>query len=161
MYGGFFTKAEFQKNAISAKKLYDQDSNEMARCRNRIVIVGGEWHQFGKGRGDLMEKFTSPIGDIPGLYLHANYVESLLDGNFRPALSGRAALGIDIVIAFLLYVCSRLARSRLSRIGVLLIFVALFAVAYISFANLGQYLDFTMPLSLGFVHLAVERVQVR
>jgi CHASE2 domain-containing sensor protein len=97
--GSFVAEQAFPK--ISAHDLLN-DENAKQRCRGRIVMFGGTWHESG-GRGPLIESFASPVGRIPGLHLHANYVEALLDDRFQPRVSLQWAVLIDLIAGLIIY----------------------------------------------------------
>ncbi|HUO06305.1 MAG TPA: CHASE2 domain-containing protein [Candidatus Binataceae bacterium] len=123
-------------------------------CNGRIVIVGGAWHVSG-GRGPLIESFASPVGRIPGMQLHANYVEALLDDRFQPRMSMWTGVVIDLIVGFMIYFLYNHATSSEQNF-VLAVPLAMILFAYVTSANLGLYLDFVPPMSLYFVHLAWE-----
>jgi CHASE2 domain-containing sensor protein len=155
LYGGFISPRKFP--TISAKKLIEGSESENSKCRHRIVIVGGTWHQFGVGRGPLIETFPSPVGLVPGLHLHANYVEALLDERFQLGVPLWVAILFDSIVGLFLYIAyTSSALSGFGHLAVLAAFLVPLAAAYIFFANAGRYLDFILPLSLCFVHLTFE-----
>jgi CHASE2 domain-containing sensor protein len=156
VYGGFLGDPTWQGDRVTAKQLLEGNQSALEKCRNRIVIFGGTWHAFGYGRGPQADTHSSPLGPLPGLYLHANYVESLLRDDFRPAVSEKIAVLIDVVIAVVFYVLFRSANKRRVKVGVFLTFVFLIAAVYLVFTAVGKYLDFITPVSLVFVHLLVE-----
>ncbi len=153
VYGGFIPEKGFPK--ISARKLFEDDPEAKELCRNRIVTVGGTWHQFGAGRGSLIEEFPNPIGRTPGLYLHANYIEALLDERFQPGVPLWFAISFDTIVGLLLYAAYHSVTGA-SHLGILAAFLVPLIVAYVSFSNIGRYLDFVLPLGLCFVHLGFE-----
>jgi CHASE2 domain-containing sensor protein len=156
VYGGFLTDAAWEHDRVTAKQFLLGDQQALEKCRNRVVIFGGTWHAYGKGRGATADQHSSPLGPLPGLYLHANYVEALLRDDFRPAVSEKFAVLIDLGIAVFFLWLFRSAKKRVMRVGVLLTFVFLILAVYLGFTALGKYLDFITPVSLVIVHLLVE-----
>lgn len=156
VYGGFLTDGAWEHDRVTAKQLLLGDQQALEKCRNRVVIFGGTWHAYGKGRGATADQHSSPLGPLPGLYLHANYVEALLRDDFRPAVSEKFAVLIDLGIAVFFLWLFRSAKKRVMRVGVLLTFVFLILAVYLGFTALGKYLDFITPVSLVIVHLLVE-----
>jgi CHASE2 domain-containing sensor protein len=159
VYGGFLKNSAFSHSLISTQDLLAGSDEARKLCRGRIVMIGGDWHQYGENRGPPIEKFRSPVGDIPGLFLHANYVEALLDNNFRPAVPAWFGVTFDLVVGILLYICFHAVKRVVGRIGVLVVFSVPAWATYFLFANLGRYLDFVLPLSLCFIHLAYQLVE--
>jgi CHASE2 domain-containing sensor protein len=152
VYGGFLPNEKW--DLVTAKQLL-RGEHQADKCFDRVVIIGSTWHDDW-GRGGIVDEHSSPIGPVPGLYLHGNYVEALLRDDFRPAVPEKVAAVVDLGIAVLFYVLFRSAKKRVAEVGVLLTFVFLFVSAYLMFANVGIYFDFIAPVSLVFVHLLVE-----
>jgi len=55
--------------------------------RHKVVLVGAGWHRNPFGGGGLVDSRQTPIGPVGAVYLHANYVEALLQSRVyrRPA----------------------------------------------------------------------------
>jgi CHASE2 domain-containing sensor protein len=157
LYGGFFRREDFA--AITSGRLLAGDEVAKRRCRHRIAIVGATWHEAGENVGNLIESFPSPVGNVPGLFLHANYVEALLDGRFHRGAPLWSALLLDLLFGFALYFSYHSVRGRALPLIILAIFLLPLLASYFVFANLGIYLDSVPPLGLCFVHLGYEYVQ--
>lgn len=155
VYGGFLKNDKWDK--VTAKQLLQGNQEALEKCRGRAVIIGSTWHDSG-GRGDMADEHRSPLGPVAGVFLHGNYVEALLRGDFRPEVREGIAVAIDLGIAVLFYVLFRSTKKGVARAGVLFTFVFLGLAAYLAFANIGVYFDFIAPVSLVFVHLLVEIV---
>ena len=137
---------------------------EMAALRDqladRLVFVGAKWHANAYGVGPLVDVHNSPGGMEPGVMLHANYVEAMLDrtGTFTP-ISDSVAEILEIGLAL-----------GLAMIGVLEIHTAwkwaAFAIGivlsilftYSLLQNLGLFLDFLIPMIMIIVHAIAEEV---
>lgn len=156
VFGGFFEPSAFP--SISAQKLLDGDLRAASLCRHRIVLIGGTWHN---PDGTLIESFPSPVGVVPGLFLHANYIESLLDNRFKQAVPKWLAVMVDFCLAMLMYLSFHSVTRTSKRIGVLAAFLLPLTIAYFLFANAGRYLDFMIPLSLCFIDLVRQTVKLR
>lgn len=156
VYGGFLPTSEFLK--IPAEKLAKGDPDAKRLCRDKIVIVGATWHQDG-GRGDLIDGHLSPIGFVPGVYLHANYVESLLDDRYALALPWHYSLPLELIFGLLLYVSYHWTRGTTAAIAVLAVFFIPFAIGYFLLANLGVYFDSILSLIPSFIHLGIDYIR--
>ena len=151
VYGGFLNNSAFLR--VPASKLLRQ-SDEVGRLlRHRIVIIGGVWHQFGESRGPLVDEFFTPVGPLPGLYIHANYVEALFDRRFAAVIPrwilASAVLGVAAFVSILFFS----AKGPLRRTGILALFWISWLITYRFLAYYGQYLDFTTPLGVCFFQL--------
>lgn len=154
VYGGFLKKSAF--NTISARDFRKHDNAREKCCKGQIVIIGGTWHEGANRVGELVDSFVSPVGNLPGLYMHANYVEALIDGRYRLPVSGITAFFLDLFLLLVIYVVSGIAFGIMRVAGLLAVFLILFLVAYISFTNFGLYLSFMTPLSACILHLLIE-----
>lgn len=95
LYGGFFRREDFAP--VTSGQLLAGEAAALRRCRHRIAIIGATWHEAGENVGSLIESFPSPVGSVPGLYQHANYVEALL---------------LDLLFGFALYFFYHSGRGR-------------------------------------------------
>ena len=166
VFGGFIDPEWFTR--ISASRLLQRDSGAMNDCRGRIVIIGGVWHSGGKNMGDPVESFASPVGFVPGLYLHANYVESLMDGRYTVEVSVWVAWLMDLLIGAALYLSFHAMEGTAGRSGVLVVFAIPLLGAYVAFANLVWYSGIHTPAGAMFpafgvrtLHAAPPRIEGR
>src|SRR5713226_8565652 len=102
VYGRFLKVSEFQK--LSAPDLLGGLASSKNCCRDRIVLIGGAWHQYGMNRGPLVDTHHSPVGEISGLYLHANYIEALLDEKYKHEVPHWFAVLIALVLSLMIYI---------------------------------------------------------
>ena len=153
VFGSFIKEDDFQR--ISAKDLAEKNGTALRACRGRIVLIGGKWHSD-LGNGDFVDRHNTPVGDMQGMYLHANYIEGLLDDRDQLEVPIWFGLLFDLVVGGALYYSFHKAKKMAYKLVVMgLFFIPLFA-SYIVFANLNRYLDFVLPLLGCFVHLTVE-----
>lgn len=153
VYGSFIPEEAFQN--ISAEALAKGDEKAIGSCRGRILIIGGRWHSDLE-YGPLTDTYGTPVGQMPGVYLEANYIEALLDDRYQPEVSLWTGLGLDMVIAGALYYSFHTARSNRSRLAVIGAFLMPILLGYVGFANFNRYVDFIVPLTLCFLHLGIE-----
>lgn len=137
-----------------------RDAVNSKRCQGRIVIIGSTWHKISGGLGDLTESFRSPIGSVPGLYLHGNYVEALLDNRYGPAVPPWLAVFIDLALGVSIYVLYIFTEGWLRLIAMSAVLLILFLGPYVLSVNFGVYFNFVAALSLCFVHLFFESLPV-
>ena len=171
VYAGFLKPGAFERPDESAPGEGDSTvslsaqnviQNEQTRylLNHRIVIIGATWHVFGSGRGPAVDAYPTPVGLIPGVYLHANYVESLLDQRFAGPLPVYAALLVDLGFGYLLLVVMHWAEGNAWRLIVMFACVLIpVLAAYILMVNLGRYLDFVIPMLLLFLHIPIDRLE--
>jgi CHASE2 domain-containing sensor protein len=155
VYGGFFERTAFP--IVSARKLWLGNGDAVRACRHRIVLIGGTWHTT---PGTLVDASQTIFGYVPNVYLHANYIEALLDGRFKASVPKWLMFLIDVSISMLIYLSVHSVRQIHKRIGVLLAFFLPLILAYVFSANAGRYLDFVVPLTLCFIDLGRQTVRL-
>ena len=155
VFGGFLQEDRFQ--TIPIRELAAGSPEATRECRTRIVIIGGKWGEaLGQGRGvDIHETSAGPMA---GVYLHANYIEALLDDRYMKEIPPLPALLFDLGVGALLYWRYHKATTTRGRYIVLSVFLLPLMAAYIAFVTLGYYLDFVLPLVGCFLHLSYELV---
>jgi hypothetical protein len=159
VYGSFIPARTFEKQAISAFALSKGDPTERKKCEGHIILIGGTWHSL-QGMGPLADGYDSPVGEMSGVLLFANYIETLLDNRFQSEVPLWIGLTFDFIFAGMLYAASHaVGASRYKWWIVWSVFLLLLLSVYILFANLNRYLDFVLPLTLCFAHLGYERVE--
>jgi CHASE2 domain-containing sensor protein len=142
-------------STISIMGLYYGDPHAEAQCADRFVLIGGHWRDI-QGHGQLMDSHMSPVGEISGLALHANYIESLWQHQFEPEVPVAVGVTIDVLTGLVVYVCFGLT-SGIQRFAVLLsAFLIPPLVAFIFLVTFNRYLDFLLPLELYFLHIFYE-----
>lgn len=153
VYAGFLPTSEF--DGISARDILQRKTQIIDRCRHKIVVIGATWHQ----RGKSIESLPSPIGQVAGVYLHANYVEAMNDGRFSLPLPEWLVIIVDVGAALFIYVTFlRRAPHRWLVFGLMGLLVGM---AYVFATNIGRYMDFVPVLLLCLIHLGVEEVRHR
>jgi CHASE2 domain-containing sensor protein len=151
VYGGFLRDSAFLK--IPAWNLLRQTDQFRNELRNRIVIIGGTWHQDGEGRGPLIDGFLSPVGIQPGLYMNANFVEALIDHRFAAGVSKWVIASVVVSLAAMLSLLFFWVKSLRYRLAIFAFFLSAWLISYVSLFFMGRYLDFTIPVTLCFFQL--------
>jgi CHASE2 domain-containing sensor protein len=155
VFGSFVPEERFQ--TIPIRELAAGERKAMRACRTRIVVIGGKWRES-LGQGKAYDVHKTSVGPLTGLYLHANYIEALLDDRYMKEVPALPALFFDLIVGVLLYVSYHKAKTTHGRYVVLSVFLLPLMAGYIVFVTLGYYLDFVLPLVGCFVHLGVELV---
>ena len=154
VYGAFLPISGFWR--IPARDLFNGSAEAKSACRGRIVIIGPTWHAFGPGRGPRFEEMLSPVGDVPALYLHANYVAALLEGHYRAPIPIGMALAIEFAIGLVIYGVYHALDGTSFALSMAGLTLGLAMAAYVMFSNSGWYLDFVPLLAACFIHVAWE-----
>jgi CHASE2 domain-containing sensor protein len=127
---------------------------------DKLVFVGAKWHANAYGVGPLVDQHNSPGGIEPGVMLHANYVEAMLDrtGTFTP-VSDETAEMIEIGLVLALALVGLMEIHVLWKWAALAIGLALsLLLTYTLLQNLGLFLDFLIPLLMIVFHTLGEEL---
>jgi CHASE2 domain-containing sensor protein len=154
LVGGFLPRESFPSAA--ALDVVGNVRDTLKKLDGRIVLIGSTWHESGHGRGKVVDSYDTPVGTLPGVYLHANYIESLLDRRFQRPTPGWAAAALDLLLGLALIVSFAHIRNRNWRWVLLGVFPAPVLMAYIFAVHAAVYLDFVLPVLLLVIHLAIE-----
>jgi CHASE2 domain-containing sensor protein len=162
----FLTWADFatrngRQFVYSTQELRNDDLATLhAQLADRIIFVGAHWHTLGYGQGPYVDQFNSPGGVLPGVMLHVNYVEAMLDrtGTFTrvsnlmaEVLEGLLVLVLGIIGALNIHASWKWGAFA----GGLLLSIVF---TYVLLQNLGIFLDFFIPLLMIVVHTFVEEI---
>jgi CHASE2 domain-containing sensor protein len=123
---------------------------------HRIVLVGGVRHD---PYGNPLDVHDTPIGPMIGVYLHANRIESLLQGRVKSVLPWWVPLVVDLTLGFTMVALWTLATTTLQRVRALLLFAVPIVLAYLLFVNLRYALDFALPMLVLVGHFGIESVR--
>jgi CHASE2 domain-containing sensor protein len=151
----------FLFSAKSLEKMHVEDPNRLRQyLSGRVVLIGGAWHTTGIGQGPRVDLYDSPMGQMPGVFLHANYIEALDGerGTFA-ALPDWVVRCVEFTLAVALALIGAQQIGAIWKgmafcISVLISFV----LTYLLLENLGIFMDFLVPLCILIVHTLVEQV---
>jgi CHASE2 domain-containing sensor protein len=127
---------------------------------DKLVFVGANWHANAYGTGPMVDVHNSPGGMEPGLMLHANYVEAMLDrtGTFTP-ISDSVAEIAEIALALILAMIGVLEIHTAWKWAAFAIGIVLSILfTYTLLQNLGLFLDFLVPMLMIIVHALAEEI---
>jgi CHASE2 domain-containing sensor protein len=125
---------------------------------DKLVFVGAKWHANAYGAGPFVDVHNSPGGLEPGVMLHANYVEAMLDrtGTFTPISDSTAEL-LEIGLALVLAMIGVLEIHTAWKWAAFAIGIVLSILfTYTLLQNLGLFLDFLIPMLMIIVHAIAE-----
>src|SRR6185503_12794923 len=99
-YGSFMPPQAF--TTVSANQVLERDPEALRKLAFKVVILGGHWHDRGHNRGNWVDAYDSPIGNVPGILIHANYAEALLDSRIYRPWRGWVLKLIEVVQALMI-----------------------------------------------------------
>jgi len=166
-YAGFISRSAFSGYTVPAQDLLhasqlsagDWDASPFpGELTNRAVLIGATWHEFGHQRGPLIDAYSSPAGQMPGVFLHANYVEAILRGLAAPVSRTWSRI-IELIAGYLLIVLMHSRRGFAQWVLVWLAGSVLLAGLALLLSVWGWYLDFSLISALLLVHVFVEHYE--
>ncbi|HJP90827.1 MAG TPA: CHASE2 domain-containing protein [Pyrinomonadaceae bacterium] len=156
-YASFIPADEFSR--LSADELLS-GSPKNSILANRVAIISGAWHQFGFGRGPIVSAWNTPVGSLPGAYIHANYFESLFDKRFYrvwedwPKYIAETILALIVALAFGVKFRSRTKRALVIAAP----YIAILLITYISLLSFAWFFDPFIPVLSVSAHGVAEQI---
>jgi len=101
--------------------------------KDKIVLVGAD-------TAELHDYFGTPFSAsdwTPGVEIHANFIEMVLQGKYLAHINPWIYLGIEVLLLVLLWFVFRKLKPQWGAILVLVFIAAHFAVSYLVFLKLG------------------------
>jgi CHASE2 domain-containing sensor protein len=112
------------------------------RVEHQVVFVGGAWHALGYKTGDkLIDSHDTPVGMIPGVLVHANYVEAVLDRRVVTPLSNRLVTAGECFIGFLLAIALSFKRLWLKALSAVVLIGLPVLLSVVAVQNFLVYFD--------------------
>jgi CHASE2 domain-containing sensor protein len=157
-YGSYLPETAFP--TCTAREVLEDSPDCAAKLAHKIVLVGGVWHQFAYNRGPPIDSYLTPVGEIDGVFIHANYVEALLDLRTYPALSDGTVTALEITLIILMVIFFALqVRPYKRTVAVILTCAILLLANYFLLQNLGRFFDVFVPLMVIVGHAIWEQVR--
>lgn len=156
-FGSYLREEEFR--TFSARDVLQKRPEVLDRFAHKIVIVGGAWHRQGYGRGSRIDTYFTPVGWIGGAFIHANYVEALLDGRIYNALDERIVTGLEIALVLIGAIIFALEiRPSVKWLAATALCLVLLTASYFLFQNIGLFFEFFVPLVLIAGHSLLDQI---
>jgi CHASE2 domain-containing sensor protein len=153
VYGTFLPESAFSR--VSAEDLAKGVPAARAALDHRIVIIGGVRHD--PITGGMEDEHDTPLGPMIGAYIHANWIEAILDQRVKRPVPWWVAIAVDLALGISMVVLSARARTTADQFGLVALFAIPIAIAYVAFVDLEYSLDFTLPLLVLMVHLILDK----
>lgn len=135
-----------ERSAYADWSLCTGDQDQLRLLRGRVVLIGD--------RLPDQDQHPSVIGTLPGVLLHANYIEAILDERIFEPIPGwlDVALGLLIVIAFEYVSLTSDRPSQLVWRSAALFAVAML-IAYLCIVVSGRYVN---PWPVGLIAIVLK-----
>jgi CHASE2 domain-containing sensor protein len=140
---------------VSAKDVYDGDAAALGKLEHRIVLIGGHREER-QGSSEWLDYHRGPQGPMLGMYLHANYIEGLLDNRIKLRIGRWTGVLIDLGLAALIMFAGAKARKSWQRGMVMLVAFVLSLLLYLVAAVFGYGRDVLAVLLIVLLHTGWE-----
>jgi CHASE2 domain-containing sensor protein len=149
-----------EQSLFTGREIQAAASNDLeSRLKSRIVLVGADWHTLALGQGAYADRHPTPAHDLPGVVLHANYIEAELQrGTNKPfpepvaiLLEGLLVLSLSILGMLEIHWAWKWGAVFVSSLGVLIF-------SYLLLRTFGLMLDFFFPLIFVGLHSGYEHI---
>jgi len=155
-FGSFMRPEDFK--SFSASDVLRREPAVFGELAFKVVIVGGVWHKLGYWEGPYIDEDVTPVGIIPGAYIHANYVEALLDSRTYRPYEGWILIVIEILESLLVAIpFASPIRLLYKTLIVALVCLGLIGFSLISLLAFGLFFDFFIPAILVIGHGVIEQ----
>ena len=124
---------------------------------HQYVFVGGDWSKDGDRNGPHIDDHATPAGNIAGVFVHANYLQSLIGGPIG-ALSEFTRDLIEVVAALAVSFLFVAARGIWKFVFIVVVNVGLVVLTYTFLDVLGVFFEAVVPITLLGGHVIVEAV---
>jgi CHASE2 domain-containing sensor protein len=155
-FGSFISEDQFRasKAVLRAQDVLKDDSQNLAAVvGGKTVLVGASWHSNAFGRGSIVDSHVSPVGSVPGVFIHANYAAALLDGRAYVPVGEVFTSLVDVIIVGFVAVFFAVPMVLWQRWCWLVALAAgLALVSYICWQNFGLFVEATIPAVLLLAH---------
>jgi CHASE2 domain-containing sensor protein len=157
-FGGYLEPGAFPH--VNAAAVLSLDKKALQdQVGGKLVFIGSTWHRLSWKTGPLNDSHITPAGLVSGVFVHANYAEAILGGNYYWPVYEPFAYAVEILVLFAMAIVFAIEASAWKKAAFVVGAAALFiSVGYILLQNLGIYFDFLIPLVFLLLHVAVDRI---
>jgi hypothetical protein len=168
-FGSFIPKENFDVDTYTATQVLTNTkikepnggpSTVRGQLGGKIVIVAGKWHQFAYSRGPLVDMHETPLDQMFGGLIHANFIESLLQHSSALAVLPEWSLSlVEVLLALVAAATLVLIPSFWMRwllLGV--ISLVLLLIQFVTVNVLGIFFDGGVVLFGVWLHSMIEWV---
>ena len=156
---GIFLDRDSLKKLRSSDVLAETPPALQSKIGNRVVLIGGTWHQDAYKEGEVVDTHYTPVGDIEGVFVHANYMEALLTHWSSSSLGQGATVTIEFLLTAFIALVFAWNMGPLKKIlWVVGLSFLLILITCVLWQNLGMFFDFSIPLILLGAHTIIDKV---
>jgi len=157
-YGGYLQPSDFPH--LGATKILAMDKTALEdQVGGKLVFIGSTWHKLSWNTGPLNDSHLTPVGPIPGVFVHANYAEAILGKNYYQPPHELFAYSLEILVLLSMAILFAVKMNAWKKLVVVVVASSLFiVVGYVLLQNLGVYFDFLIPLVFLLFHVSADKI---
>lgn len=158
-YANYISESRFEQSKAKFSTTELLIGSGKINLQNGAVIVGAGWSTFALGRGPGIDLHQTPLGDMAGTLLHANFAEALLDSRTTQAAPEWFAYLLEGLFSLVAALILAVISSVWGKVGALLsLFAMLFFLQWAILHGIAMFFDAFFPVfSLG-LHSLYEKV---
>jgi CHASE2 domain-containing sensor protein len=156
-----FNKTEPGRTLFTGRDILEADPRDLtAQLLNRIVLIGAGWHTLAHGQGPWADNHPTPAGDLPGVLVHANYIEAVLQNSTAKPFPESIAIVLEVLLVLLLSVFGMFEIHWVWKwSAVLASSLGVIVFSYLLLHTFGIMLDFFFPLIFVGLHSGYEHIR--
>jgi CHASE2 domain-containing sensor protein len=156
-YSNFIPHDVFETSGseLSARALLNGEIDK-SDIDSKIIIVGANWSRDAANRGPLVDLHWTPVGQIVGAELHANYAEAFLEPRVFGSAPGWVLHLVEIVFSILAALAFAAIPSRSGKVAGLMVAILLLFLATWEALRFGLFFDAFVPIIGLGVHSLIE-----
>jgi CHASE2 domain-containing sensor protein len=143
---------------FSAGALLRGEVEVLEAIRHHAVIVGGQWHEYGVGEGDIVDTRQTPLGPAPGVVIHHNFTEAILDGRSYSYVPMWLLTSLEVIFGVVAALVFAAYSGFWTKVGGFIIFsFALVLIQWLMLQLFGTFFEAFVPLLGLWLHSIFER----
>jgi len=124
---------------------------------SKVVIIGAGWSRDASSRGPPVDMHPTPVGDMVGVELHANFAEAFLDSRVFDAVSQDILDTSEFLFGtFAAIVFALIPHFWGKAIGLLVLMTTMFVISALALRLFGVFFDAFVPLVGLGIHTLYE-----
>lgn len=126
--------------------------------KHQAVIVSSFAHAEAFRRGPFLDTWLTPVGEVPGVVAHANYVEALVRDKLYPVSPVLFSESAEVLLSLAVAVLFASRAGKLEKVAYFLIFLgSAVALSYLLLRHLAIFFDPVLPVLAVAAHSLFER----
>jgi CHASE2 domain-containing sensor protein len=159
-YANYISYEKLQSaNAIVSARSVLRGAIDKEVFEGRAVIVGAHWSLLAADRGPKVDQHWTPVGQVVGAALQANFAEALLDSRVFKGTPDWILRTTEVLFSIVAAVVFAILISAWGKVfGIVSLFVVMLFVQWLMLHGFGVFFDALVPLIGLGLHSLYERL---